>query len=147
MCVPAVCFSPELGCQREVLKTLKSFPLTHQISSVIVCRVESGALNEVGYMAVTPQDCSLTDVFVEKEVGGRIKRVQMILHCQLHSWLFNSTNHRQAAFTAQGCFVPPVLKAQGKRGEGAGADQTTRPLLPPHQVPSSQLALIWFFPF
>lgn len=55
---------------------------------------------------------------VEKELGGRIKRVQMILHCQLHSWLFNSTNHRQAAFTAQGCFVPPVLKAQGKRGKG-----------------------------
>lgn len=44
--------------------------------------------------------------------------MHMILHCQLHSWLFNSTNHRQAAFTAQDCFVPPVLKAQGKRGKG-----------------------------
>lgn len=67
---------------------------------------------------------------VEKEVGGRIKRARMILHCQLHSWLFNSTNHRQAAFTAQGCFVPPVLKAPGKRGKrGKGMVQIKQPSL------------------
>lgn len=79
---------------------------------------------------------------VGKEVGGWIKRVQMILHCHLHSCLFNSTNHKQAAFTAQGCFVPPALKALGTRKEGDSADQTTSPLLPLHHVPSSQLAFI-----
>lgn len=82
---------------------------------------------------------------VEKGVGGRRTRAQMILHCQLHSWLFNSTNHRQAALTTQGCFVPSVLKAHGGKegGEGDGTDQTTLPPLPLHQVPSSQLAFIW----